>query len=210
MEVVDRAVVLGIKKLTGNRQILVTYTEKEGKKSFLFFRKKTQKKVVQPFHLLEITYEPAAKKEILILKKTDWQNAFSSIFFQPEKSMQIVFLSEILMQTIIPEANPELFSFLEQSTLYLSENEDNKFYIDFLIFFTKYLGINIYNHALEDYPQPFVRYVKSLSGYHPEKIGKQQKKMFLDSLLRYYHEQTGIDIKTTSLPIIQAFFEIYQ
>ncbi|RMG83622.1 MAG: hypothetical protein D6707_00760 [Bacteroidetes bacterium] len=209
MEIVDRAFVLSVKKLTGNRQLFVTYTEKEGKKTFIYFRRKTQKKIVQPFHLLEITYKPSVKKEILTLQKIAWQNALSTIFFHPEKSMQAVFLSEILTQTIIPESNAELFYFLEQSTLYLSENEDNKFYIDFLIFFTKYLGINIYSHPLEDYPPSFVQYVKSLSTYQVQKINRTRKKTYLDCLLRYYQEQTGMDLKIKSLPVIQAFFEGY-
>ncbi len=145
----SKGIVLQSFKYGDTSLIAHIYTEKFGRKSFIFkgvrSRKTKQKaNLIQPLIILNLDFYLKEHKDILLVKEFSRAKVFSDFPYNPIKSSQAIFISEILSKTLQEEyKSPELFEFLENFIDFfdLKKEEYANLHLSFLLKFTKYLGI---------------------------------------------------------------------
>lgn len=140
------AILLKYTPVKDNRIIITAYTNTTGIYSFVFYRGNKQKKAyLMPLNQLEICYyekglntdAPGSIKEIKII------NPYTSVYTHIYKSAQLLFLNEILENTLKEQQQDiNIFSFLTDTLNNLDKQEYNPwFHLQFLVRYMPYLGI---------------------------------------------------------------------
>jgi len=144
-----RGIVLQNYKYGESSIISHVYTEVFGRKSFILKgvrskKSKNKSNLLQNLFILNFEIYNKEGKDLLLVKEFTNAIAFSDFPFNPLKSSQAIFLSEILSKCLQEESsNLDLFNFLINSIEYFDLHTKNisNFHLAFLMKLTPYLGI---------------------------------------------------------------------
>ena len=187
--------------------ILHLYTNHRGRISIIIpgAKGKKKNKRIALYHNLSILDLEVYFKESRDLHQIREARAvipLSGITSDPVKSTVSLFLSEILYRSIREEeSNPELFSFLENSILYLNIAEKGiaNFHLYMLVHLTRFLGFfPVDNHHSED--DWFNLRAGRFSSFPPESSSRlnQEPSALLAKILRSnLEEASGIKLNQT-------------
>lgn len=147
MLISTKALVLSAIKYQDKSLIVCCFTLSNGKKSYFipnaFSSKKNNKKIAffQPLTFLEVEVFHKNKGTLEQIKEFKIYQNFNSISTNIYKTSIAIFIAEILQYALHEEQNESLFFFLENSILWLENQQVSaNFHITFLIELTKYLG----------------------------------------------------------------------
>lgn len=166
MQVKTQAIVLSAIKFQEKSLIVKCFTKSDGLKSYFipsaFSSKKSNQKIAyfQPLNILEIEANHKNKGTLEHFKEVKIAYNYQNINTDIVKSSMILFLSEVLHNSIFEEEkNENLFSYLETSLMWLDTHDTiSNFHLIFLLQLTKFLGF---------YPQendPDVAYFEMIEG----------------------------------------------
>lgn len=148
MLVTTKAIVISSVKYSEADLIVKCFTETSGIKTYLLkgVRKSKKGKLrasqFQPLSLLEITANHRDKGSLEYIKEAKtWYN-FQTLHYEVVKSSLVLFLSEVLKQTIQEEEqNHRLFEFLEHSFIWLDQHQaPSNFHLLFLLKLSDHFG----------------------------------------------------------------------
>jgi DNA repair protein RecO (recombination protein O) len=148
MQIKTKAIVLSALKFQEKSLIVKCFTQSDGLKSYFiqsaFSVKKSNQKIAyfQPLNILEIEANHKNKGALEYFKEVKNSYNYKNINTDIVKSSIVLFLSEILNNSILEEEkNENLFSFLETSLMWLDTHDTiSNFHLIFLLQFTKFLG----------------------------------------------------------------------
>ena len=148
MLVNTQAIVLSAIKYSEADLIVCCYTEKDGIKSYLLRnilkakRAKLKPSLFQPLTQLELIATHKNKGTLEFIREAKVKVPYKTLHTDIVKSGMVLFLAEIFKTCIREEEqNPELYHFIQNSLLWLDENESiANFHIFFLLQLSNYLG----------------------------------------------------------------------
>ena len=148
MQIKTHAIVLSAIKFQEKSLIVKCFTQSDGLKSYFiqsaFSSKKNNQKIAyfQPLNLLEIEAHHKNKGTLEHFKEVKLAYNYQNIHTDIVKSSMVLFLSEVLHNSIFEEEkNETLFSFLETSLMWLDTHDTiSNFHLIFLLQLTKFLG----------------------------------------------------------------------
>lgn len=152
MQIKTLAIVLSAIKYQEKSLIVKCFTQSDGLKSYFipsaFASKKNSRSVgtkiayFQPLNILEIEANHKNKGTLEHFKEVKLAYNYQNINTDIVKSSIVLFLSEVLHNSIFEEENNEnLFSFLETSLMWLDTHDSiANFHLIFLLQLTKFLG----------------------------------------------------------------------
>lgn len=147
MHITTRAIVLKTIDYSDNSFIANLYTEKLGKRSFIVKgakkgSSKNKMAFFQPLSLVNISFHDLANKNLHYLKEIKFEEPYSFIGEDINKSFIVLYMAEFLGQCLNEEEpNPSLFQFIFSSLEWLIHHHPvNNFHLVFTIQLTKYLG----------------------------------------------------------------------
>ncbi|AVR44943.1 DNA repair protein RecO [Christiangramia fulva] len=148
MLVSTKAIVISALKYGEADLIVKLYTLSDGLRTYMLRGVLKSKKgkfkasMFQALTKLEIVANHRNTGKLEYLKEARVEGAYASLHTNPVKSAMVMFLSEMLKNTIKEEeANPELFGFLEKSFEFLDHTSKMaNFHLFFLLKLTRYLG----------------------------------------------------------------------
>lgn len=146
--VTTKAIVLNAIKYSDTSLIVKCLTKKEGVKSYLLRgvlkskRGKLKTAYFQPLTQLEITASHSNKNTLNTIKEAQVIYPYMTIYTSIVKQSIVLFLSEILTNTIQEEEENEfLYNYLETSLIWLdTHNSVSNFHLLFLLNLSRYLG----------------------------------------------------------------------
>ncbi|QFZ54300.1 DNA repair protein RecO [Oceanihabitans sp. IOP_32] len=238
MLLTTNAIVLSKLKYRDNDLIVKCYTEQLGVVSFLLrgvLKSKKGYSKAAYFQLLsqldlQIDYKP--NRSLQSIKEVKLKHLYSSLHSNVFKSAIVMFLAEVLTNTLKEEEqNNTLYRYIENTLLWLDEQtEYSNFHLLFLLNLTKYLGfypseMNAeYNHFnLLDGKfelKPYGKYsvsgdsftlLKTMLGttfdaLSSVKINAKQRQSFLNMILLYFELHLGSFKSPKSLQIFNQVF----
>lgn len=240
MLVKTSGIVLHQIKYSDTSIIAQIYTEYAGRQSFLIqgVRSKSaanKVNLLQPLYILEMEVYHRSGREMQKVKEIKSKIVFKSLPYNPLKTAIALFLTELLYKVLREqEANPNLFSFLENSIemLDLMEKDFSNFHLEFMMQLSRHLGFypnnnfdgqkeifDLQNGYFAEIPPIHPYYLsKELSkmlsellssGYNggqSAKIDNVMRSKLLDKILLYYSlHMTGLD-KFHSLDVFREVF----
>lgn len=148
MIVETKAIVFSAIKFSEADLIVCCFTKTDGVKSYLLRnilkskKSKIKASYFQPLTQLELVATHKNKGSLEFIREAKVAVPYQSLHTDMMKTGLVMFLSEMLKNCIREEeANPELYSFLERSFLWLDENDSvANFHIQFLLQLSHYLG----------------------------------------------------------------------
>lgn len=148
MLVKTKAIVLSTLKYQEKSLIVKCFTESDGLKSYFvqsaFSSKKSSQKIAyfQPLTILEIEANHKNKGTLEHFKEIKLATSFHSINTNIFKSTIVMFLSEIIHNSIHEEEkNQDLFTFLETALLWLDTHDEiANFHLILMLEMTKFFG----------------------------------------------------------------------
>lgn len=148
MLIKTNAIVLSKLKYRDNDLIVKCYTQELGIVSFLLrgiLKSKKGGSKIAYFQLLsqiQIVFTHKSSRSLQSIKETKLNHIYSSLHSNVLKGAIVMFLSEVLSNTLQEEEqNETLYSYLENALLWLDEQpEYANFHLLFLLKLTKYLG----------------------------------------------------------------------
>ena len=148
MQIKTQAIVLSAIKFQEKSLIVKCYTQSDGLKSYFiptaFSSKKSNQKIAyfQPLNLLEIEANHKNKGTLEHFKEVKLAYTYQNINTDIVKSSMVLFLSEVLHNSIFEEEkNEDLFAFIETSLMWLDTHDTiSNFHLIFLLQLTKFLG----------------------------------------------------------------------
>jgi DNA repair protein RecO (recombination protein O) len=149
MLVKTKGIVLHTLKYGDSSLIVTLYTEQFGRLSCIInatrgAKARNKSAVIQPLFLLELEIYLKKSRELQRVKELKLCRPYVSIPYDVGKSGQVLFLAELLFKIIREEeANPDLFSFLEETLFYLDSLKEGSvnFHVWFLAHLTGLAGI---------------------------------------------------------------------
>ena len=148
MQVKTKAIVLSALKFNEKSLIVKCFTLSDGLKSYFvpnaFSSKKNNQKIAyfQPLTLLEIEATHKNKGTLEYFKELKIASPFYTISTNVYKATIVLFVSEMLSNSIYEEEkNENMFAFFETALLWLDHHNDfSNFHLMFLLETTKFLG----------------------------------------------------------------------
>lgn len=148
MIVNTKAIVLYSLKYSDTDLIVTCFTETSGLKTYLLPRILTSKKgkvrasLFQPLTQLDLVAIHKYKGTLEYIKEAKLTKLYSTLHTNVVKSTLVIFLSEILKNSITEEQpDQDLFNYLSQSFIWLDENKTiANFHILFLLKLSSFLG----------------------------------------------------------------------
>lgn len=238
MLVTTNAIVLSKLRYRDNDLIVKCYTQKMGVVSFLLrgvLKSKKGNSKVAYFQLLsqlQIVIAYKNNRSLQVIKEAKPHCIYTSLHTHVLKSSIVMFLSEVLANTLQEEEqNENLYHFLENTLLWLdNQTKYSNFHLLFLIKLTKYLGFypdlthidfkyfNLLEGSFE--LKPSGKYyiqdgdltlLKNLLGttfdaLQEIKINAKQRQSFLNKILLYYELHLGSFRPPKSLQILNQVF----
>lgn len=221
MLVNTQAIVLSAIKYAEADLIVRCYTEKDGIKSYLLRnilkakRAKLKPSFFQPLTQLDLVAAHKNKGNLEFIREAKVSSPYKTLHTDIVKSGVVLFLAEILKSCIREEEqNPELYNFIQNSLLWLDENESiANFHIYFLLQLSNYLGfypntsqMNLpYFHVLEGKFQS-----ENTDRYCVEGATLENFKIFLATDLKALQ---GIKLSKTSrgalLELVLAYYALH-
>lgn len=238
MLITTNAIVLSKLRYKDNDLIVKCYTQEVGIVSFLLrgvLKSKKGNSKTAHFQLLsqlQLEFVKKNNKSLQTVKESRLNFIYSSVHNHVLKSAIIMFLSEVLSNTLQEEEqNNNLFSYLENTLLWLdSQNEYANFHLLFLLKLTKYLGFypdttqieanffNLQEGKFEN--KPSNKYsvsgenliiLKKLLGTTFDalpniKVNAKQRQDFLSMILLYFELHLGSFKTPKSLKVLNQVF----
>ena len=148
MQIKTQAIVLSAIKYQEKSLIVKCFTLSDGLKSYFipsaFSSKKSNQKIAyfQPLNILEIEANHKNKGTLEHFKEVKLAYTYQNINTDIVKSSMVLFLSEVLHNSIFEEEkNEDLFAFIETSLMWLDTHDTiSNFHLIFLLQLTKFLG----------------------------------------------------------------------
>lgn len=141
------ALILTVRKHTGNNVIVDCYTREKGRMAFVYSFTKSNKghrALLSPMNWISFSISDAKKTHLHRLKDLQALQIYTSIGINPIKNLVIIFLSEVISHTIREEhPDEDMYLFFENALNYYDELKDNydNFHLSFLIGLSALLGI---------------------------------------------------------------------
>lgn len=232
------AIVLSKLRYRDNDLIVTCYTQEYGVLSFLLRGVLKSKKGLTKtayFQLLSqlqlvMVYNP--NRTLHSLKETKLHHVYDSLHTNILKSSIVMFLAEVLSNTLKEEEqNDSLYSYIETTLLWLdTHSECSNFHLLFLLKLTKYLGFYPENTPLEHQyfnlqdgkfeAKPFGKHIISGDDFNilkrlldtkfdelsQLKISSKQRQSFLNIMMLYYEQHLGGFKKPKSLQVLNQVF----
>ncbi len=148
----------------GETSLIVTiYTELFGTQSYLVNGVRTSSKkgpgkanLFQPAAILDLVVYHNDLKNLQRIKEFKWGYIYQHLFFNVVKNSVALFMVELLQKTLKqPEANPDLFHFIEDAFLHLDEADDQitaNFSLFFALHLTSFYGFRFSDDYSEEHP----------------------------------------------------------
>ena len=238
MRIRTKAILLSTLKYGDNSLIARVFTSEAGLQSFMLrgilsSRKgKLKSAFFQPLTQLEITGITKPSGKLGYIQEALLSYPYTSVHSDIRKSTIVLFLSEILGQSIREQnPDPSLFDFLEASLQWLDQHDKiANFHIGFLIGLTRHLGFYPDTHNLE---APFFDLVEGafcrepslnpcMSGgelehfrtflgtkfeeIHTIRLTQKQRQTLLNQLVSYFEVHLHGFSKPRSLDVLDAVF----
>ena len=148
MLIKTKAIVISALKYQEKSLIVKCFTESDGLKSYFvqsaFSNRKSSQKIAyfQPLTILEIEANHKNKGTLEHFKEIKLSTSFHSINTNVFKSTIVMFLSEIIHNSIHEEEkNQDLFTFLETALLWLDTHDEiSNFHLILMLEMTKFFG----------------------------------------------------------------------
>lgn len=141
------ALILNVRKHTGNNVIVDCYTQEHGRMAFVYsFTKanKGHKALVSTMNWVRFSITGSAKVKLHRIKDLQPYKIYHTIGLNPIKNMVMIFLSEIV-SSILKEEHPEIsmFNFLDESLdLYDTMRTDYEdFHLSFIVGIIALIGL---------------------------------------------------------------------
>lgn len=238
MLITTNAIVLSKIKYKDNDLIVKCYTQQLGIVSFLLRgvlkskKSNTKAAYFQPLSQIQLCIDHKKNRTLQSVKDTKMNHVYASLHTHVSKSAIVMFLSEILSNTLIEEEpNETLFSFIETTLLWLDEQADySNFHLLFLLHLSKYLGFYP-DTTHQEYPYFSLKEGKFENSHHdhyiitgenltllkkllgttfdalPEvRINSKQRQLFLSMMLLYFELHLGNFRPPKSLQIFNQVF----
>ncbi len=238
MVVATKAIVFSSIKYSEADLIVCCFTEAAGIKSYLLRNILKSKKgklkasYFQPLTQLEIIAEHKNKGTLEYIKEAKVFHPYQTLHTNIIKSGLVMFLSEILRNCIREEeANTELYGFLENSFVWLDQNDAiANFHIHFLLQLSLYLGfypdatnieekyfnimegnfqaLNTNNYCLEGLQiENFKNFFRiDIQSLNTIKLSKIERQNLLELILSYYSFHVQGYQKPKSLAVLNQLF----
>ncbi len=236
MLVSTKAIVLSALKFNEKSLIVKCFTLSDGLKSYFvpnaFSSKKGSQKIAyfQPLSILEIEANHKNKGQLEYFKEIKLSNTFQTIHSNIYKSTIVLFLSEMLQNSIQEEEkNVDLFTFLETALFWLdTHNETANFHLILLLESTKFLGFypdvseidlkhfdilnGIFTHfqgincLSENETQLFKRLIHLKFDSNQKVFAAVERKIILKILLDFYSTHLDGFKKPKSLEVLKEIF----
>ena len=233
-----KAIVLGSLKYGDTSLIVKCFTLEEGLKTYLLKGILSSKKgkikaaYFQPLTQINIEANHNKKGNLNSIKEVHVVSPYKNIYTNIYKQTIVLFLSEILSNTIQEEeSNQSLFSFLETAFIWLDTNEKtSNFHLLFLLNLTKFLGFypettnnhrkyfnliegNFSESTVEKevvYGDNLVQFKKLLGtnfdGIESIKFNKIERQKVLQIIIRYFELHLEGFRKPKSLKVLETVF----
>ena len=151
-----KGIVLRTVKYGETSLVVSIYTELFGIQSYLINGVRTSSKkgsgkanLFQPAAMLDLIVYHNELKNLQRIKEFKWNFLYQHLFFDVIKNSVALFMVELLQKTLKqPEANPDLFNFIEDAFMHLDESNENAV-ANFPLFFALHL-INFYGFRFSD------------------------------------------------------------
>jgi DNA repair protein RecO (recombination protein O) len=238
MLISTNAIVLSKLRYKDNDLIVKCYTQEAGIVSFLLrgvLKSKKGNSKTAHFQLLsqlQLEFVQKSTKSLQTIKETRLNHIYTSLHSNVLKSAIVMFLSEVLSNTLQEEEqNSNLFSYIENTLLWLdSQTEYANFHLLFLLKLTKYLGFypdttqmewayfNLQEGKFENKPTnkysisgENIILLKTLLGTTFDalpniKINAKQRQFFLSMILLYFELHLGSFKTPKSLQVFNQVF----
>lgn len=235
MLIKTKAIVLHRIKYSDSSLIVKCFTEKFGLRSYILKgvlnAKKSgiRKAYFQSLSQLHLVTYDKPNKDLQHLKEVSVSKRYKSLQTDIIKQTLVLFLSEMLMQSLKEENDPDvvLYTFLERSLNWLDANDKvANFHLSFLLKLSGFLGFapqepkdtlffDLQEGQFVDKPlspyyiqKPLLTYFKSLLSSHYDSLSKipidaVQRKELLDIVIRYYSLHIHSFKAPKSLPVLQ-------
>ena len=236
--ITTKAIVLNALKYSDSSLIVKCFTKNEGIKSYLLrgILKPKKKGITaayfQQLTQLKIVANHNTKNNLNSLKEVHIENPYKTIYSNVVKQTIVLFLSEVLSNTIQEEEkNEDLYHFLETAFIWLDVHDKiANFHILFLLNLTKFLGfypdVNSTNkngfHLKEGYFTDITSEKNIIYGnqiYQFKKclgmnfdaledvsFSKKERQLVLQIIIRYFELHLDGFRHPKSLPILEAVF----
>jgi len=141
------ALILTVRKHTGNNVIVDCYTREKGRMAFIYSFTKSNKghrALLSPMNWINFSISDSVKTPLARPKELQPLHLYQSIGNNPIKNMVLLFLSEVISHTIREEhQDDDMFNFFENALMYYDEQREHydNFHLSFLIGLTALLGI---------------------------------------------------------------------
>lgn len=198
-------------------------------------KKNNRSNLFQPLFILDFEVYHKDSRDIQLVKEVSRAIPLNNIPFDITKSTQAIFMAEVLYRVVKEEeTNPMLAGFLISSIQYLDTMEESSpdYHIIFLFQLSRHLGFYPqHNYGKEktffnlesgqfkahfgdpelyldrDSSELWIRYLRSdIQKVKEEGFNGSQRKIVLDSLIRYYKLHVSGMGEIRSLEILHAFF----
>lgn len=207
--------------------IAKVYTEAFGIQSYIVngvrsSRSKTNRiALFQPLTLLDlVVYHKSKEDRLHRISEIRCPHPFHSIPFQVVKSSIALFITEILVKTLHEEeSNPALFSFIEETLLWLDQADDRfeNIHLHFLIRQASFLGFglenaqeltdqlreNRYPHLPDRIQNEAVQFFLTSSYHDSFPLDNHRRRLLLNSILFFYKIHLDSIGEIKSLEVLQ-------
>ncbi|QJD09420.1 DNA repair protein RecO [Flammeovirga sp. MY04] len=151
-----KGIVLSNMRYRDSSLIAHVYTEKFGRRDYIikgaFSKKNNKASFYLPLNILDLQVYEKGTSTLMMVKEARISKMLMSLRTNPQKSMILTFLSELLEKTLRADeiGNPELYQFLEDSLISLDELKHNwnSFTLQFMFRLSHHLGIDITSASL--------------------------------------------------------------
>jgi len=238
----SRIIVLSSVKYRDNSLIVNSYTEKYGRRAFIVNSVHGKGKapgkaaMFRPLSLLDVVFYSNVNADISRIKEVEIAQHYNSLHFDPLKQSITLYISELLLRSVKEmEANPLLFSFLENSIYFLDLMQSGvaNFHLIFTIQLSRFLGFypaNFWNRntPILDYKNGIFRDHEPMHNFflpleESRLIGEIQQTPFheadilefnrlqrgkiIEGLMCLYRYHLGTSVELKSLPVLSQLFE---
>ncbi|MEY3436071.1 MAG: repair protein RecO [Bacteroidota bacterium] len=231
----------------GDTSLIVSiYTELFGLQSYMVNGVRTfsskqpyRANMFQPSSLLDMVVYHNDRSTLQRIKEFKWAVVYEDIYQNIHKNTVALFMSEVIQKCLTqPEANPDLFNFLEDAFIHLDRSK-GMVIANFPLFFLTHLahffgfrlndnysesehildlqeGVFLPNHPAHpfflDMPMSTCA-AELLRTIHPDSLGelslnREQRKVLLDAFVSYYAFHQSGFGSLRSLPVLHSLYEI--
>lgn len=158
-----KGIVLRTVKYGETSLIVTVYTELFGIQSYLVNGVRTSSKkgpgkanLFQPAAILDLVVYHNDLKNLQRIREFKWGHIYQHLFFNVVKNSVALFMVELLQKTLKqPEANADLFHFIEDAFIHLDEADDHitaNFSLFFALHLTNFYGFRFSDDYSEEHP----------------------------------------------------------